>query len=113
MWLLAVGLACLAGCGRADLSPDTVMKIKLGMTLDEVEQLVGSSARPSRPSDESTVNERAKRFGQPSPAVRQDGLTKYVFRSGDAWLFVDVDDKTGKVAGFNRWASSSGRGLPR
>ncbi len=44
---LAAATLCLAGCGGGDLSKESFNEVKVGMSQEEVEALLGSAAKSS------------------------------------------------------------------
>jgi predicted RNA-binding Zn-ribbon protein involved in translation (DUF1610 family) len=110
---LAIGGGCLAlllvfgVCGgliwwvvlperNPRLTDENIKKIQGNMTLDEAEQILGE-AKKATDKDVQTVNKAMKGFG---PNIQfRPGTTKYRWRNGNRWLFVDVDDRTRKIVG--------------
>lgn len=100
LFLLAVALT---GCGSSgDLSPENVKKVKLGMTLPEVETIIG--CKPSQPSqsDLDAIN----KWKRGAPLQMQQGKTLYLWQQGHTLFHVLIDDKTGKVTTLGRYSGS-------
>lgn len=105
-----VGLVVLAGCGGGgtrtggDLSVGNVLKVKIGMTVDEAARILGAGPVPATAADLEAVNAKIARFGK-QPIERREDATLHYWYDGNAWFFVDVD-AAGKVVSSRRWASS-------
>ena len=80
--------------------------MKTGMTLREVEAIIGKGSVAS-PSDINFVNGRLSKFnGAQIPPVAP-GKTKYVWKSRGArqtlWLFLDVDNSTRRIGSMTTY----------
>jgi hypothetical protein len=92
------------------LTAENIQKIKMGMTLDEAEELLGK-ASPANSADIQKMYDEFEKMtrtrGTPAafrPSGPQvggapPGATKYMWRHKYTWLFVDVDDATKKIVG--------------
>jgi hypothetical protein len=85
------------------LTEENIKKIQPGLTLAEVEQILGAG-RVATEDDMRQANTMMKGIG---PKVQfRPGTTKYRWRNGNTWLFVDVDNNTKKVVGVASMSSS-------
>jgi hypothetical protein len=86
-----------------NVTEENIKKIKPGMTLDEVEQILGKGKKATE-SDLNAVNRMMQGAG--SPAQFRPGTTTYRWRNRNTWLFVDVDNNTNKIVGVHSWSHS-------
>jgi hypothetical protein len=92
------------GGSAADLSEENAQRVQLGMSLSDVEKILGKG-RIATASDYEDVNSRAARFRQPPVVQHRPGATKYVWRNGTTWFFGDFDSNN-KLLGTQRCSSS-------
>jgi predicted Zn finger-like uncharacterized protein len=78
------------------LTQENIKKVQPGMSLEQAEHILGKSKQATE-GDLQTVNKGMKGFG-PAVAFRP-GTTKYRWRNGNFWFFVDIDNNTKKIVG--------------
>ncbi len=87
-----------------NLTEENIKKIQLNMSLEEVQEILGKG-RKATEADLRQANAKGRGFG-PFAVQFRPGTTKYVWRSKNAWFFVDIDDNSKKVVGTNAVSGS-------
>lgn len=107
--IIVIAAMSVAGCSLntgGNLSVENVTKVKPGMTLAEVQKIVGARGRKATQSDLDQVNAKKKRFGQGSLITLSAGSTMHCWRKGNTWFFVNIDNNSNKASFITRWSSS-------
>jgi hypothetical protein len=94
LWLVIGPLAF-----NSKLTPENIQKVQPGMTLEDVEAILGPGRLATR-ADVQAANEYSGPVHiAPAPITFRPGTTKYVWRNGNTWFFVDIDDGSKKLVG--------------